>query len=320
MKDKIIIVSGEPNSINSEIIYKSWKKLNKNLKKKIYLVSNYNLIKRQFLTLNYSTNLKKMKNLNDDNSSAIKIFDISLNFNKSFKVNHKNSTEFIKKSLKFAHNLAVSNKVKGIINCPINKLIFKPKKIGVTEYLASISKIKKDTEVMLIANENFSVCPITTHIDIKDVSKNLNREKIIKKVKVINSWFYKQKKRKPKIGILGLNPHNAEMRNNSEELKHIIPAIKYLKKLNISIKGPLVSDTIFIKDYKNFDILIGMYHDQVLTPFKTLYGFNAINLTLGLKYPRLSPDHGVAFKLIRKNKADASSLLKCITFLNNLKL
>ena len=123
-------------------------------------------------------------------------------------------------------------------------------------------------------------------------------------------------KRKPKIGILGLNPHNAEMRKNSEEKKIIIPAISKLRKLGFLIKGPLVADTVFIKDFKNYDILIGMYHDQVLTPFKTIFTFDAINITLGLKYLRVSPDHGVAKNLILKNKANPLSLIKCIEFVN----
>ena len=79
---------------------------------------------------------------------------------------------------------------------------------------------------------------------------------------------------------------------------------------------PLVSDTIFINDYKKFDVIVGMFHDQVLSPFKALFKFNAINITLGLKYLRVSPDHGVAKNLIGKNIADATSLLQCINFIN----
>ena len=82
----------------------------------------------------------------------------------------------------------------------------------------------------------------------------------------------------------------------------IIPVIQKIKKLGIKINGPLVADTVFIKDYKNYDIIIGMYHDQVLAPFKTIFKFDAINVTLGLKYLRVSPDHGVAKNLIRKIK------------------
>ena len=97
-----------------------------------------------------------------------------------------------------------------------------------------------------------------------------------------------------------MNPHNAELRKESGEIKYIIPAIKNLNKIKINLKGPLVSDTIFIKDYKNYDLIVGMYHDQILSPFKALFKFNAINLTLGLKYIRTSPDHGVAKDRIMK--------------------
>ena len=169
---------------------------------------------------------------------------------------------------------------------------------------------------MLIRNKRFAVCPITTHIDIKNVSKSLKSEIIINKIITINNFFERFFKKKPKIGILGLNPHNAEMKRNSEEKKIILPAILRLKKKGIKLSGPLVSDTIFIKDYKNYDVVVGMYHDQVLTPFKTIFKFDAINVTLGLKYLRVSPDHGVAKKLILKNEANPKSLIECINFIN----
>ena len=106
------------------------------------------------------------------------------------------------------------------------------------------------------------------------------------------------------------------MQINSEEKKIIIPSIKILKKRGINLIGPLVSDTLFIEDFKKFDVIVGMYHDQVLTPFKTIFKFDAINITLGLKYLRVSPDHGVAKNLILKNKASPKSLIECINFIN----
>ena len=124
---------------------------------------------------------------------------------------------------------------------------------------------------------------------------------------------------KPKICILGLNPHNAELRKNSEENKIIIPSIKKLKTKGIKLSGPLAADTVFIKDYNKFDVIIGMFHDQVLAPYKTLFKFDAINITLGLKYLRVSPDHGVAINLIGKNKADETSLLNCVNFINKFR-
>ena len=169
---------------------------------------------------------------------------------------------------------------------------------------------------MLIRNKKLSVSPITTHLDIKNVSNNIKKSVIINKVKIVNKWFKSKFKKKPVIGILGLNPHNGELRRDSEENKIIIPAILYLKKKGINLNGPLIADTLFIRNYKKFDVIIGMYHDQVIAPFKTLYKFDAINITLGLKYLRVSPDHGIATDLIGKNKANSSSLLECINFIN----
>ena len=130
-----------------------------------------------------------------------------------------------------AHKFAITNNdVKGIINCPINKKLLDKKKIGVTEYLASKCNIKNNSEVMLIKSKNLAVSPVTTHVDIKEISKKLNGNLISKKIETINFWYKKFLKKKPKIGILGLNPHNAELRKGSEELKVIIPTIKRLKR------------------------------------------------------------------------------------------
>ena len=226
--------------------------------------------------------------------------------------------KYIIKCFNLAHHLSQNNDVKGLINCPINKrLLSKSKTIGVTEFLASKSKINNGSEVMLIHNKKLSVVPLTTHIEIKNVSKKININFIIKKIKTLQKDFRKLFNRKPKIAILGLNPHNSELWSNSEEVKTIIPAISKLKKKGFYVTGPLSSDTLFISNYKQYDVVVGMYHDQVLTPFKSLFHFDAINITLGLKYLRVSPDHGPAKDMINKNKANYLSLLKCVKFINS---
>ena len=319
MSKKIIIVSGDPNSINSEIIFKSWKKIRNAYKKKIYFISNINLLKKQFKRLNYRIKLKEVKNIDDDKTTALKIINIDLKFKDPFKISNRATSNFITESLNKAHIFGLRKDVKGIINCAISKSFLKKNKIGVTEYLASKCNLKKNTEVMMIYNDKLSVCPLTTHIDIKDVSNNINSELIIKKIKSINSWLKRRLKRKPKIGVIGLNPHNAEFRKTSEEKKIILPSILKLKKSRIKVDGPLVSDTIFINEYKNYDVIVGMYHDQVLSPFKTIYKFDAINITIGLKYLRVSPDHGIAKNLIGKNKANITSFLKSVEFVEKFK-
>ena len=318
---KIILIGGDPNRINSEIILKSWRKISNSLKKKIYLVSNYNLIKDQSKKLKFSIKVCKVKSLKSkNNSDSLKIIDINLKYSRPFNVPIKEASKFVKKSLIIGHHLALNKNVLGLINCPIDKTLLRRNNMGVTEFLASKCNIKNNSEVMLIWNKKFSVSPITTHIDLKDVSKNLKSKIILNKINTINDSFKRIFKKRPKIGILGLNPHNAEMKKNSEEKKLIVPSVLKLKKKGIKIKGPLVSDTLFINDFKSYDVIVGMYHDQVLTPFKTIFKFDAINITLGLNYLRVSPDHGVAKDLILKNKANPKSLIECIKFINKFGL
>tara|TARA_X000000950_G_scaffold150019_1_gene184949 strand:- start:280 stop:1230 length:951 start_codon:yes stop_codon:yes gene_type:complete len=314
---KILIVTGDPNSINSEIIIKVWKKMKKSLKRKIYFISNYNLLKDQLRILNFSGKITKKVNFKE-NDLTMKVLDVGLIYSDPFNVPVKNSSKYILESLRLAHKLALSNNIAGIINCPVDKKLLNKKNYGVTEFLASMCNIKDKSEVMLIGNKKLLVCPITTHVDIKNISKKINTNLIIKKSLKIDKWFKKKYRKKAKIAILGLNPHNAEFKKNSEEERIIKPAIKNLRKLKLKVDGPLVADTIFIDAYKNYNIIIGMYHDQVLAPFKSIFKFNAINITVGLKYSRVSPDHGVAVNLIKKNKANEESLMKCIDYIKSL--
>ena len=123
--------------------------------------------------------------------------------------------------------------------------------------------------------------PITTHLPIKKVSKKINKNMIRKKIELINIFFKKYLKHKPRIAITGLNPHCETIDNFNEDEKIIKPVIKSLNKSNYRISGPFAADTIFLKkNRKKYDVIIGMYHDQVLTPIKTLFEYDAINITI----------------------------------------
>ena len=170
----------------------------------------------------------------------------------------------------------------------------------------------------MIYNEIFSVSPLTNHSKIRDLGKLISQDLIKRKVINLKKSYQRFFKKNPKIVILGLNPHLGELDQNSEEKKIIIPAIKYLKRKKVQIKGPFSVDQIFLNKKYNFDIVVGMYHDQVIGPFKTLFGFNAVNLTLGLDFLRASPDHGTAKNLINKKKGNPISLYKSINLLKRL--
>ena len=237
MKKKIIILSSDPNSINSEIIFKTWKNINKSLRKRIYLVSNHRLMISQLKKIKCKIKITKVKDINEQTkSNSIKLIDVRLKYKNPFNVSKNEASKFIKKSLSLGHKICLDTKnVSGMINCPLDKTLLRKKFYGVTEFLASKCKVKNDSEVMMLKNKNLAICPITTHTDISNVSNQIKKKKIISKIKVINLWFKKTFKRSPKIAILGLNPHNAEFRKNSKEIKEIIPAIKYLKKLRIKL-------------------------------------------------------------------------------------
>ena len=116
-----------------------------------------------------------------------------------------------------------------------------------------------------------------------------------------------------------MNPHCETISKISEEKKEIIPAINYLTKKGFKVSGPFSADTFFLeKNIKKFDVVLGMYHDQVLTPAKTLYKFEAINITLGLPFLKITPDHGPNYQMVGKNRSDPSSIFYAFNFIDKI--
>ena len=316
MKNLIGIVAGEPYSINSEVIAKTWKMKSEFKNSNVFVIGSYDLIKIQLKKLKIRVKLKKINSIKKQNfKKELLILDVPVKFNKPFEIKEKNKIKYVLDSIDLAIKMAKEKKILGFINCPINKKeTFGNKKFGITEFLGKkLGVLGK--EVMLIFNKELAVAPITTHIQLKKVSSNISKKKIVDKLITINKFYSNNLKIKPKIGILGLNPHNDELRKMSEENKIILPAIKLLKKKKISVYGPLSPDTAFV-DFKKkgFNVLVGMYHDQVLSPFKALFKFNAINITIGIPFIRISPDHGIGSDIIGKNIANPTSLIESIKF------
>ena len=251
------------------------------------------------------------------NNKYVNLIDVNYNQKKIFSKISKKSNTYISNSFKIAFKILNSGFSYKLINGPISKKNFlKNKYLGITEYISSKYKIKESA--MLIYNKNLSVCPLTTHLPLKNVVKKISEKKIINQVKLIDNFYRKRFGFKPKIGVLGLNPHCESVSKFNEDQKIIKPTIKKLyetKKIHIS--GPHSADTCFLKqNRKKFNVIIGMYHDQVLTPIKTLFEYDAINITLGLPFLRVSPDHGPNEKMIGKNISNPLSLIKAIKFLD----
>jgi 4-hydroxythreonine-4-phosphate dehydrogenase len=312
----IIIVAGEPNSIFFELFFKVIK--NK-IKSPIILIASKKIIIKQAKILKTKINFNTINELEVIKKKKLKkinLIDVDFNQSLAFEKITTKSNDYINLCFDIAIRL-LKNKISNkFINGPISKKNFLKKKFnGITEYLANKTNTKNFA--MIIYNKNLSVCPLTTHLPIKYVNKKINKLEIINKVKLINNFWKKEFGKKVKIGVTGLNPHCESIDSFSEDKKIILPTIKKLKKLEYNIEGPLPADTIFLKNNRQkFDLIIGMYHDQVLTPIKTLFEYDAINLTIGLPFIRVSPDHGPNEAMLGKNKSNYLSLLNSIKFLD----
>ena len=318
----ILIVPGSPRSVFYEIFFKALKEKKFRTpiiiigNKKDFLISSKKMCPKFKIILKKKSELKKGKILKNLDSLSAYLIDVpkvnSKNLNNK-KVNYNN---YIKDCFDIAFQLILNGFASKLLNGPINKEEFLKKKfLGVTEYIAAKFKIKNFA--MLIMNEHLTVCPITTHLPIKIVSKNISKKLIIKKILIINQFFKELFNKKPKIAVTGLNPHCESIHEFDEDKKIILPAIKNLKNKGINLEGPYSADTIFLKkNRKKFNVIIGMYHDQVIGPLKTLYEHDAINITAGLPFLRVSPDHGPNANMIGKNKSNPISLIRALEFLD----
>ncbi len=319
MKSKpILIVAGQPKSIFFEIFFKSIRK--KKIKSPIIIISSLKLLISEMKRFNFKKKIK-LQNINsltnnEISKTKINIINVNLNYSKVRKINMKYTNSYIYNCFDIAFKILKTGYTDKFINGPINKTSLLNKKfLGITEFISKKFNVKNNA--MLIYNKNLSVCPLTTHQPIKNVSKKINKKIILQKIVLINNFYLKLNKIKPKIAVTGLNPHCESILKNSEEKKIIIPSLKRAKKLGFNVYGPFAADTIFQKENcRNFNVIIGMYHDQVLGPFKTKFEYDAINVTIGLPFLRVTPDHGPNEKMYKKNKSNPQSLIKALEFLD----
>ncbi len=320
MKNKpIIIINGEPNSIFLEIFFKTLK--SRKFKSPLILISSLKLLNLQMKKFKFKKRIKLININNFDyyrlDNSCINLIDIRFNQKKAFDKISGKSNLFIRNSFDAALNILSTGKTNKLINGPVSKKSFLDKKyLGITEYLAK--KCSSERVAMLIYNKNLSVCPVTTHLPLKKVSKMITKKRICEKIFLIDNFYKTFKGFKPKIAVLGLNPHCESIDNYNEDEMIIKPAIKHLVKSGYKVSGPHSADTIFLKNNRDkFNVIVGMYHDQVLAPLKTLYEYDAINITLGLPFIRISPDHGPNVSMLGRNTSSPLSLIRAISFLDN---
>ncbi len=309
---RIVFTCGDVNGIGPEIAIKAFNKIFKNKNKnQIIFICPKNVFEHYYkLTksiFNYQITDKEI--FSTSHLNLITLPYAKLESGKATKVSGKIAYQSIVKSLELIDRKSADL----LVTAPISKKAFNLANIdfpGHTELLARYES--NNNYMMLFLSEKIKAGLLTIHSPISKIHNLIKKEKIINAIELL-SLTAKQDLGilNPKIAVLALNPHAGENGLiGNEEIEIITPAIKSLQK-KFDVSGPFVPDAFWgNKSFKKFDLILGMYHDQVLIPFKLLNFNNGVNFTAGLKLIRTSPDHGTAYDIAGLNKADESSILQ----------
>jgi 4-hydroxythreonine-4-phosphate dehydrogenase len=259
--------------------------------------------------------IKDVSEINHKRANIINVYeeDVALDLGKQTEAGGK----YALKSLEAAAYALAQGKIDVLVTAPINKEnIQSPdfKFPGHTEYLEEKFG-EKGSSLMFLVSDTLRVAVVTGHIPVTQIAQHISPEKILQKIQALNKSLIQDFGiRKPKIAVLGLNPHAGDNGVIGEEEKTIIaPAITKAKEEGLMVYGPYPADGFFGNGtYKNFDAVLAMYHDQGLIPFKTISFNSGVNFTAGLPIVRTSPDHGTAYDIAGKNVASEESFRRAI--------
>lgn len=317
--DKKIIVGisiGDLNGIGAEIILKTFADPRMFDFCTPVLFASQKAI--QFLKkhLSLTTQTQKIESLDrlvDKKLNIINLWDESFNFD--FGKETKEAGKYAILSLKSATEALKDKKIDALLTAPINKANIQSEDFAFPGHTNFLAKELKGNALMFMVSDELKVGLLTDHVAVKDVASEITPELIKEKITTINESLKKDFRiSKPKIAVLGINPHSGDNgvigKEDDEVLK---PAIESLYNNKVMVFGPYAADSFFgSNNYKKFDAIIASYHDQGLIPFKTLTFGNGVNYTAGLSEVRTSPDHGTAYEIAGKGIADASSFTEAL--------
>ena len=328
-KPVIGISCGDLNGIGIELIIKTFSDNRiQELCTPVIFASNkvINFYRKSVPELNFNyQSTKELSRLNEKQVNVLNCWEEEVVINPGL-MNEIGGKYAIKSLLAAVHALK-ENKIDGLVTAPIHKKNIQSAEFnftGHTPYLKNIFSV--NDVVMMMCAGNFRVALVTEHVPVSEIANQITKEVILSKLNIIHKSLQKDFGiDKPRIAVLGLNPHAGdEGLVGTEEEAIIKPAIKEAKNNNMLVIGPYSADAFFARgQHEKFNVVLAMYHDQGLIPFKSLAKSEGINYTAGLPVVRTSPDHGVAFDIAGKNKADVSSFIasifECIDIINQRK-
>lgn len=316
----LALTMGEPAGIGGELTVKAWKARQSHSLPPFFAIDNRARLK----ALSPDCPMQEIHHP----SEAIAVFENSLpvlNINLPEipilgTLNTQNG-EAVLESIKRAVDFCMKREASGLVTNPIHKAALYEigfSHAGHTEYLADLCgqiNNKHETPIMMLTAKDLRVVPLTVHIPLKDVPSTITSTLLSTKIRIVNESLKRDYKiASPRIAVCGLNPHAGEnSKIGLEDQELIAPALDALKSEGINVSGPYPADTMFHETARaKYDVAIGMYHDQVLIPVKTIDFYGGVNVTLGLSVVRTSPDHGTALDIAGKGIARADSLINAI--------
>ena len=315
-KLKVGISVGDPNGIGIEVILKSFQNSETLRLFNPVIFANIEIIEYQMRQFNINLKLNSIQKFEEFCTDRINVYNLSLgDFKHTFGKATIQGGQVALKSLLASTKALNSGEIEALVTAPINKKNILSETfnfIGHTEFL---SNLFSSESLMFMIGENLKVGLLTDHIPIDKVSSSITkkalRDKILKMIKSMQNDFLIPK---PKIAVLGLNPHAGDNGLIGDHDKKIIkPVVEKLNKENNSVFGPFSADSFFIKsNLDKYDSVLAMYHDQGLIPFKTLNFGSGVNFTSGLPIVRTSPDHGTAYDIAGRGIASNTSFKKAL--------
>ena len=301
---KFFISPGDPAGIGPEVTLKALSK-NKKIQNNFILAGDKNLYQDLISQNNLDLNL--IEEDSDEEGVIFKHFPLKNNV--SIGNPDVGNANYIIDILSHGALGCLKNEFKGLITGPINKELINQSGFefsGHTEFLADIANVKK--VVMLLMNKKLKIALLTTHIPLSEVPSKISKKNLENTISIISDEFENTWKIKnPSICLLGLNPHAGEGGYIGHEEEEILKPFVNSSPKNVF--GPISADTAFIEENINkYDVFLAMYHDQGLPVIKSMGFGNTLNVTMGLPFIRISVDHGTAYEIAGKNKADFSSM------------
>jgi len=321
-KGPIVVAMGDPAGVGPRLVAEAWRQRNKRALPPFVFLGAPEVFKIHGTEIPLSITDSLSQILNGDFAEALTVYSVPLKAEITPGSPTKKNAGPIMRAIEDGVKAIEKGFASALVTCPINKKVLLEANFNHLGHTGFLGELTGAEPVMMLANEDLRVVPVTVHLPLRDAPKILTKKRIVETAKVVARDLEKRFGiQNPRLALTGLNPHAGEEgKLGDEEVKTIIPAIEEIKSLGIFAEGPFPADTAFTSAMRmKYDAFLAMTHDQALIPIKTLNFRTTVNITLGLPIIRTSPAHGTAFDLVKEGRTpDPESFIQALLMADRL--